>query len=247
MQTSEYYALYLPQQEDMADIVPISENFQTLDAALAQGLAQAQAALAEAETRQNDARTQAVSAQNQALQEAETRQSAALETVKTEQSAALAAHTSAKTNPHGVTAAQAGAYTKAQTDAAISNAETRQSTALGAAKTEQSAALAAHTSAKSNPHGVTAAQVGAYTKAQTDEACAAQITAALQHTGNGDMLRSVYDADGDGVVDDAAKLGGVAASGYARATHTHAYAGASTAGGAATNAVKAQAIDGGTY
>lgn len=195
MQTSEYYALYLPQQEDMADIVPISENFQILDAALAQGLAQAQAALAEAETRQNDARTQAVNAQNQALQEAETRQSAALETVKT----------------------------------------------------EQSAALAAHTSAKSNPHGVTAAQVGAYTKAQTDEACAAQITAALQHTGNGDMLRSVYDADGDGVVDDAAKLGGVAASGYARATHTHAYAGASTAGGAATNAVKAQAIDGGTY
>lgn len=195
MQTSEYYALHLPQPEDMADIAPISENFKTLDAALAQGLTQAQAALAEAETRQNDARAQAVSAQNKALQEAETRQSAALETVKT----------------------------------------------------EQTAALTAHTSAKSNPHSVTAAQVGAYTMAQTDEACAAQIIAALQYTGNGDMLRSVYDTDGDGVVDNAAKLGGVAASGYALASHTHLYALSDMPGGAAAEAVTAREMDGGTY
>lgn len=195
MQTSEYYALHLPQPEDMADIVPISENFQTLDAALAKGLTQAQIALAETETRQNDARTQAVSAQNKALQQVETRQSAALETVKTEQTAALTAHVS---------------------DCA-------------------------------NPHGVTAAQVGAYTKAQTDEACAAQITVALQYTGNGDMLCRVYDTDGDGVVDNAAKLGGVAAEDYALAAHTHLYALSDTPGGAAVEAVTARKMDGGTY
>lgn len=145
-----------------------------------------------------------------AISAAETRQSAALETAKTAQSEALTTHTDAKTNPHSVTAAQVGAYTKAQVD-----------TAVNSAKTEQSSALTTHTGAKTNPHGVTAEQVGAYTKAQADAACAAKITEALKTTGNGDMLRSVYDANGDGVVDNATKLGGVAASGYALAGHTH--------------------------
>lgn len=134
----------------------------------------------------------------------------AINSAKTEQSTALTTHTGAKTNPHSVTAAQVGAYTKAQTDSAINSA-----------KTEQSTALTTHTGAKTNPHGVTAAQVGAYTKAQADAACTAKITDALKTTGNGDMLRSVYDANGDGVVDNATKLGGIAASGYALAGHTH--------------------------
>lgn len=39
--------------------------------------------------------------------------------------------------------------------------------------------------------------------------------------GSGDMLKSVYDKDGDNVVDDAAKLGGKAPSEYASADHAH--------------------------
>lgn len=39
--------------------------------------------------------------------------------------------------------------------------------------------------------------------------------------GSGDMLKATYDADNDGVVDDAAKLGGQVPSYYATAAHTH--------------------------
>lgn len=39
--------------------------------------------------------------------------------------------------------------------------------------------------------------------------------------GSGDMLKSIYDADGDGVVDNASKLGGKTPDSYAAASHTH--------------------------
>lgn len=39
--------------------------------------------------------------------------------------------------------------------------------------------------------------------------------------GSGDMLKSVYDSDNDGVVDDAKKLGGKTPEEYASANHTH--------------------------
>ena len=42
--------------------------------------------------------------------------------------------------------------------------------------------------------------------------------------GSGDMLQSAYDADGDGIVDNAEKLEGHAASYFAQATHSHAIA-----------------------
>lgn len=46
----------------------------------------------------------------------------------------------------------------------------------------------------------------------------------MENKGAGDMLKSVYDVDCDGVVDNASKLGGFAASAYAKQTdlHTHA-------------------------
>lgn len=56
-----------------------------------------------------------------------------------------------------------------------------------------------------------------------DEKIAA-INTDMAEKGAGDMLKSVYDVDNDGVVDNAAKLGGVAAADYAKKTdlHTHA-------------------------
>ena len=55
-------------------------------------------------------------------------------------------HINSIANPHKTTAAQVGAYTKAEVDTRI----------------------AAHANLKNNPHGVTASQVGAYTKAEAD-------------------------------------------------------------------------------
>lgn len=46
----------------------------------------------------------------------------------------------------------------------------------------------------------------------------------MENKGAGDMLKSVYDIDGDGVVDNAAKLGGVAAADYAKKTDLHSHA-----------------------
>lgn len=75
------------------------------------------------------------------------------------------------------------------------------------------AALTGHTGDTANPHGVTAEQTGAYTSAQTDAAITAQVVA----IGAGDMAKAVYDADNDGVVDDAEKLGGALPAHYASA------------------------------
>lgn len=65
---------------------------------------------------------------------------------------AINAHVSDRNNPHQTTAAQVGAYTTAQTDAAV-----------GAVNTTLQNHLADH----SNPHAVTAAQLGVYTTGQT--------------------------------------------------------------------------------
>ncbi|AUJ86835.1 pyocin knob domain-containing protein [Enterococcus sp. CR-Ec1] len=73
-------------------------------------------------------------------------------------------HTDNKSNPHNVTAAQTGAYTKAEAD-------TKDSTVLSTAK----AYTDLHSVKKDNPHGVTAAQVGAYSKVESDS----NLTAAL--------------------------------------------------------------------
>lgn len=64
-------------------------------------------------------------------------------------------HTASKSNPHGVTAAQTGAYTKGETDTLL-------------AKKAEASAVSSHISNKSNPHVVTAEQVGAYAKDKTD-------------------------------------------------------------------------------
>lgn len=50
----------------------------------------------------------------------------------------------------------------------------------------------AHTARRDNPHGVTAAQLDAYTRAQTDSAIAARVV----QIGAGDMAKSVYDPEG---------------------------------------------------
>ena len=46
----------------------------------------------------------------------------------------------------------------------------------------------------------------------------------IESKGNGDMLKSVYDVDGDGVVDNAKKLDGAAASEYAKKADLHSHA-----------------------
>lgn len=47
------------------------------------------------------------------------------------------------------------------------------------------------------------------------------VAAAISVAGGGDMLKSVYDADGDNVVDNAKKLGNIDASGYVRTDGTN--------------------------
>lgn len=76
----------------------------------------------------------------------------------------LKKHSDNKLNPHNVTAAQTGAYTKAEVD-------TKDASVLSTAK----AYTDLHSVKKDNPHGVTAAQVGAYSKAESDS----NLTAAL--------------------------------------------------------------------
>nr|DAF30567.1 MAG TPA: structural protein [Herelleviridae sp.] len=63
------------------------------------------------------------------------------------------AHADNTANPHKVTAAQTGAYSKKETDAKI---------------TAVNENLAAHAKNTTNPHKVTAAQTGAYSKKETD-------------------------------------------------------------------------------
>lgn len=83
----------------------------------------------------------------------------------------LTLHLQDTTNPHKTTAAQVGAYTTAQTDAAISAAVTPVQNSV----TNLTNTVNQHIAAQNNPHDVTAAQVGAYTKAETDAAIAAAI------------------------------------------------------------------------
>lgn len=83
----------------------------------------------------------------------------------------LKKHAEDKNNPHGVTAAQAGAYTKAETDS-------RDAAILQTAKAHTDT----HESRKNNPHGVTAAQTGAYTKAESNANDQKILTTAKQYT-----------------------------------------------------------------
>ncbi|WEL48795.1 hypothetical protein P0G38_06970 [Enterococcus casseliflavus] len=83
----------------------------------------------------------------------------------------LKKHAEDKNNPHGVTAAQAGAYTKVETDS-------RDAAILQTAKAHTDT----HESRKNNPHGVTAAQTGAYTKAESNANDQEILTTAKQYT-----------------------------------------------------------------
>ena len=86
-------------------------------------------------------------------------------------SSTLTSHTGNKNNPHGVTAAQVGLGNVNNTSDANKPVSTAQAAAIAEAKkagTDAQASLKTHTDNKSNPHGVTATQVGAYTKTDTD-------------------------------------------------------------------------------
>ena len=88
-----------------------------------------------------------------------------------------------------------------------------------------------------------------YTEAEADSKFATK--AEIGSAGYGDMIKSVYDTNGDGIVDKAASVewSGVlnkpstftpsthTHSEYANSSHTHNYAGSSSAGGAATTAL----------
>lgn len=83
----------------------------------------------------------------------------------------LKKHAEDKNNPHGVTAAQVGAYTKTETDS-------RDAAILQTAKAHTDN----HESRKNNPHGVTAAQTGAYTKVESNANDQEILTTAKQYT-----------------------------------------------------------------
>lgn len=73
-----------------------------------------------------------------------------------------------------------------------------------------SGTVAGHLDNRANPHAVTAAQVGAYSRAETDGRIAA--------------AAAIYDANNSGVVDDSEKLSGHPASYFAPASHAAATA-----------------------
>ena len=83
----------------------------------------------------------------------------------------LKSHTDNKSNPHNVTAAQTGAYTKAEADS-------KDAAVLTSAKSYTDL----HSVKKDNPHGVTAGQTGAYTKAEADERDASTLSAAKSYS-----------------------------------------------------------------
>lgn len=83
----------------------------------------------------------------------------------------LKSHTDNKSNPHGVTAAQTGAYTKAEADS-------KDAAVLTSAKSYTDL----HSVKKDNPHRVTAGQTGAYTKAEADERDASTLSAAKSYS-----------------------------------------------------------------
>lgn len=83
----------------------------------------------------------------------------------------LKKHTDNKSNPHSVTAAQTGAYTKAEADV-------KDAAALSGAK----AYTDLHSVKKDNPHGVTAGQTGAYTKAEVDERDVSTLSSAKSYS-----------------------------------------------------------------
>ena len=73
----------------------------------------------------------------------------------------LQKHINDTTNPHEVTAHQAGTYTKDEIDTLINSIRQAANNALDG--------LQAHLLDKANPHATTAAQVGAYSTAQVDD------------------------------------------------------------------------------
>ena len=75
---------------------------------------------------------------------------------------------------------------------------------------------AAHIQDRENPHGVTAAQVGAYTRQETDAA----INKKVVEIGAGDMARAVYATNGEPGVVDAAVHARAADDGVKLYTHT---------------------------
>ena len=118
------------------------------------------------------------------------------------------AHTARRDNPHGVTAAQLGAYTAAEAFAADAAARLGAQAPMGIAANPAPAdgkpasvqsvlqgladQAAAHAARRDNPHGVTAAQLDAYTRAQTDRAIAERVV----QISAGDMAAAIYDPEG---------------------------------------------------
>ena len=133
----------------------------------------------------------------------------------------LTSHTGSTSNPHNVTKTQVGlgnvpnvatndqtpTFTVASTLATLTSGE-KLSVAFGKIS-KAITDLASHIGNKTNPHGVTASQVGADASGSASKALADAKTYA------------------DGL-----------ASGKANTSHTHNYAGSSSAGGSATSAVK---------
>ncbi|MFB6963558.1 pyocin knob domain-containing protein, partial [Streptomyces sp. NPDC056309] len=120
------------------------------------------------------------------------------ETVKGSQ-AKVDAHANKKDNPHSVTAAQVGAYTKTEADNKFETPAGAQSKA-DLVKT----ALDTHMNNKGNPHGVTAAQISVYTKAQADaryetptgaQAKATAVQDWVKSFGLGDVMKSISGTD----------------------------------------------------
>ena len=90
------------------------------------------------------------------------------DTKKSEAISSSNTHAGLKNNPHSVTASQVGAYTKAETDSRDSSTLSNAKSYADQKKSEVVNSLNGHTGNRSNPHGVTASQIGAYTKGEVD-------------------------------------------------------------------------------
>lgn len=143
------------------------------------------------------------------------------------------------TNPHGTTKSDIG-LSNVSNDAQVKRSE--MGVASGVATLDSNGVNAQAPKAHTHDDRY-------YTEAEADSRFATKDE--IGNAGYGDMVKSVYDTNGDGVVDKAASVewSGVlnkpstytpsthTHSEYASSSHTHNYAGSSSAGGAATTAL----------
>lgn len=161
--TTTNYSLVKPELTDAADITAMNENWDTLDQVIKENKDEAKNYT---DNKFASIPTPDVSGQINSHNTNTSAHNDIRQLVSTAQSD-VTNHIGNKQNPHGVTKSQVGLGNVDNTADSAKPVSTAQATAIADAKSAGTTAqsnLNTHTSNKSNPHGVTAAQAGAVAK-----------------------------------------------------------------------------------